>query len=165
MKLIDRLRKRCQAAGLELPEGVQIRRTHAGRHQLACGAWKWFLITADGHIYSPNLKGQVGSQFRASDLVKHELEVSSDQPWGDINLDPKETKMTEVTGPQWKLLSNSKKAHLFVGGRSLCNKFMYLGKDHDGPWKGTGNSGDCAACVKAAIKNYPRKEKEVCKPS
>lgn len=57
--------------------------------------------------------------------------------------------------PRWKQLLNAKKPHLFVGGRSLCNKYMFLGTDYDGPWTGRVNDDDCKACVKAAQKSYP----------
>ncbi len=88
MSLIDKLRERCKAAGLTLPKGVQIRRTHAGSNQRACGAWSWFLVDKNGYPYSNNHKGQIGSQYPASVLVRRPVVIAEPQAWGDINIDP-----------------------------------------------------------------------------
>jgi hypothetical protein len=60
-----------------------------------------------------------------------------------------------VVKPKWKQLSNSMKPHLFIKGRSLCNKWLYLGQDFDGPWTGNVNAMDCKGCVAVAEKRYP----------
>lgn len=160
MTLVDRLVQRCKDAGLEIPKGVQIRRTYAGSNQRSCGAWSWFFVTADGRPYTNGFKGQVGSQYPASVLVKGPISVDREQDWGDINLDPKPEERPMANELQWKQLSNSKKPHLFQNGRSLCGKFLYLGNDYDGPWTGKTNSDDCAGCVKKAQKHHPIKEKK-----
>ncbi len=57
---------------------------------------------------------------------------------------------------RWKLLANSRKAHLFAEDKmSLCKKFLYLGDDYDQDWSGTSNRDDCAACVKKAKQITP----------
>ena len=52
-----------------------------------------------------------------------------------------------MTDRGWKMLINSKKAHYFFDGRSLCGKWMSLGRegfedyDHENPE-------NCKGCMK-----------------
>ena len=47
----------------------------------------------------------------------------------------------------WTWLTNSKKWHYFIDGRSLCGRFMVLGRPE--LEQGNNNSSDnCKACVK-----------------
>lgn len=49
---------------IKLSTQAEIRRTYAGRHQLAAGGWAWF-------VYDPNKPGvQVGGFTPIADLVK-----------------------------------------------------------------------------------------------
>ena len=64
--------------------------------------------------------------------------------------------------PKWKRLANASKAHLFMNGRSLCLKWMYIGSDYDSEWNGRSQRGDCKACVRIAQKFYPKETVDDC---
>lgn len=51
----------------------------------------------------------------------------------------------------WVTLSNSPKFHYVVEGKSLCNRWMYLGSDFSAD-DGVENKDDCKACRKAFLK-------------
>ena len=48
----------------------------------------------------------------------------------------------------WISIMNSKKYHYVIGNMTVCKKFLYLGKEIDGPWTGKTGDDDCKACVK-----------------
>jgi hypothetical protein len=66
-KLIERCREELK---LNLPEGTTIRRTKAGRHQKAAGAWSWYFWHPD-HPHLINIGGYdtVKNLARAKKLV------------------------------------------------------------------------------------------------
>lgn len=49
----------------------------------------------------------------------------------------------------WGFPANSRKAHYFVDGRSLCGKWMYFGSLED---SNDNSSDNCTACKKAVQK-------------
>jgi hypothetical protein len=69
MTLASRIVTALEAKGLKWPGGpanAEIRRTHAGRHQRACGAWSWFLWPKEGDAGFPS----VGSSEPAGKIAK-----------------------------------------------------------------------------------------------
>jgi hypothetical protein len=42
MTSAERLVARLRQEGVAIPDGWILRRTYAGQHQRACGAWSWF---------------------------------------------------------------------------------------------------------------------------
>jgi len=53
----------------------------------------------------------------------------------------------------WVVLSNAKKAHYFIDGRSLCKQYLYLGScyednNHESP-------DNCKKCMAERNKRYP----------
>lgn len=55
----------------------------------------------------------------------------------------------------WTWLLNSRKEHYFVEGRSLCGKWMYLGRSDDLEEKAPHNA--CVMCKKKLEKRKGRK--------
>lgn len=51
----QKIRERCIAAGLELPEEITILRTRAGKWQLEGGAWRWEIGDANGIALRPSI--------------------------------------------------------------------------------------------------------------
>jgi hypothetical protein len=70
MRPTERLLARLREAGMDLPEGVTIQRTYAGREQRNAGAWSWALLGPNGE----DLKA--GSQWPVGDLLRHGFDVS-----------------------------------------------------------------------------------------
>jgi len=63
--------------------------------------------------------------------------------------------MTEENKEGWTWLSNSRKWHYFVDGRSLCGRFMLFSTS--GLEQGNDTSTDnCMACMKALEKRNAR---------
>jgi hypothetical protein len=91
MKLAERIVTMLEAKGIKWhggPSNAKIHRTHAGRHQRACGAWSWVLrpkIDHDGSTYwtFPD----IGSHSPASEIVKGFV-VSYHKGFHDYSLDP-----------------------------------------------------------------------------
>jgi hypothetical protein len=62
-----RLLARLRRAGLDLSDGAAIRRSYAGRHQLAAGAWRWWIeVTEDGRIRPLD----IGSHHTVAELLR-----------------------------------------------------------------------------------------------
>ena len=78
MKLSNRFLKRLRGMGLQISERAEIRRTRAGRHQRAAGAWSWWIHdpeyigrTTGGYetvgqlLYCPNIR--ISTDLRIGD--------------------------------------------------------------------------------------------------
>ncbi len=84
MSLSERIVKRLREDhGLadRVPDGSTIKRTHAGRHMRAWGAWSWYLVSPTGRPVG------YGSTFPASALAKcpHKWEFEH-KTWADVDL-------------------------------------------------------------------------------
>lgn len=87
MTSVEKIIELITAAGYKWPGGAanaEIHRTHAGRHQRACGAWSWFLWAIDGDL---GLFPSVGSQSPVSDIVKGPTVVSWNKHTRSVELD------------------------------------------------------------------------------
>jgi hypothetical protein len=61
----------------------------------------------------------------------------------------------------WTWLTNSKKWHYFVGGRSLCGGFMIFANMQGKLEQGNNDSADnCASCKKKLKKRLEKNEKK-----
>lgn len=83
-----RLIARLRAAGLDLPDGVRLERTHASESQRVQGAWSWAAVHADGRpLYGQG--GTVGSQHAMGTLLAADaIVISEPSRFGDVNVDP-----------------------------------------------------------------------------
>jgi hypothetical protein len=84
-RLIRRLREK---HGIDIPDSAYVRRTGAGRHQLAGGAWRWHMFASDdaGHL----VLMPYGSQYTITELLRCRAWVI-EQPTSrapDANIDP-----------------------------------------------------------------------------
>lgn len=82
MTKFERLIARLREMGVEIPDGAQLRRTYAGRHQRSAGAWSWYLVDADGHEL------HIGSQISVTDLLKETTLHTWQDRLGDLHIDP-----------------------------------------------------------------------------
>jgi hypothetical protein len=85
-RLIARLREEC---GLPLPEGTELRRTYAGREQLAGGAWKWYGVFPERVVWK-NRTLQLGSHWTMTRLLAAERIVATQGTWHDTEIDPED---------------------------------------------------------------------------
>lgn len=58
--------------------------------------------------------------------------------------------MTDEVKEGWGFPGNARKAHYFVGGKSLCGKWMFLGSNLEPA--GEGSCDDCVSCTRKLVK-------------
>lgn len=88
MSLAERIVEGLAAWGIEWPGGpanAVIRRTRAGRHQRACGAWSWFLWRKDEA--DTRAFPEVGSQWPAA-VIARGFQASYSRAFHSWELDP-----------------------------------------------------------------------------
>lgn len=87
LKSSEKLQRRMrQELSLEMPADSAIRRTYAGRHQRAAGAFIWTLETEDRRsgFFGWHV---VGSQYTVRELMRAR-KIEIDKSFGDIGICP-----------------------------------------------------------------------------
>ena len=82
MTALEKIVAGLKAHGIDCPPDVQIRRTRAGRHQKAAGAWLWFLWSNSS--WSRN--GCIGSHYTVREIARGPFTISIHN--SDVSLDP-----------------------------------------------------------------------------
>lgn len=65
MKTSERMLEWLRGKGVKLSDAAEIRRTYAGRHQMACGSWSWYVCD-----YPTNPCVQIGGYSPMQKLLK-----------------------------------------------------------------------------------------------
>lgn len=87
MTVQARLIARLRAAGVDLPEGVQLRRSSASASQRVQGAWSWCAVDAAGLLLYEQ-GGTVGSQWNMGQLLAAgRWEVNGPDRDHDVHID------------------------------------------------------------------------------
>lgn len=81
---VERLLTRLRRMGLDIPEGSAVRRTYAGKHQRAAGAWSWYLVDPTGR------ESRVGSQYPVGRLLGTHMAASRGHREQDVVVYPAE---------------------------------------------------------------------------